>query len=294
LANIGRVDVGQMLSAVNAQTGDGWRLGPRLTGGLNEGAHLVTRADRSTAVLKWRASDADRLLAARDLVAAARAQGWPTPAWLACGLGPGAEAWVLQEFIDGRTPGRLDEAVAEQMMEILCVQASLCSGASGGWGEWAWGVVFDDWEGMRDRARSAMPGGQRIVSAVDTIAAGCAQGPLSSQDLVHGNFNLANSIAAKSKLWLVDVEGLAPGPRAYDLAEALLVAAELRHATESAEARLWAYASTLDRREFAICAGSVALTMVDASARHGCASETAKALPRIIRVLEQARDLAGI
>ena len=282
-----------MLRAVSAQTGHGWRLGRRLAGGLNEGAHLVTRADGSAAVLKWRASDPDRLLGARELVAAARLHGWPAPAWLACGSGPGGEAWVLQEFIDGQMPAQLDDVVAEQMIEILRVQASLCPGASGGWGEWAWGVVFDDWEGMRDRARSGMPGGPRIVSAVDAIAAACEPGPLQNLDLVHGNFNLANTIVAGSRLWLVDVEGLGPGPRAYDLAEALLVAAELGHATESAAVRLWAYASDLDRREFAICAGSVALTLIDASARHGCVSQTTEALPRILRVLERALDLAG-
>jgi aminoglycoside phosphotransferase (APT) family kinase protein len=282
-----------MLSAVNAQSGDGWRLTRRLAGGLNEGAHLLTRADGSAAVLKWRASDPDRLLGARDLVAAARAHGWPAPAWLACGSGPAGEAWVVQEFVDGRTPDRLDDAVAQQMIEILDVQASLCSGASGGWGEWAWGVVFDNWEGMRDRASSAMPGGQRIVAAVDAIAAACEPGPLSNQDLVHGNFNLANTIAADGRLWLVDVEGLGPGPRAYDLAEVLLVAAEHGNATESAAATLWDYASDLDRREFAICTGSVALTLLDASARHGCARETAQAVPRIVTVLERALDLAG-
>jgi hypothetical protein len=122
------VDADQMLGAVSAQTGDGWRLVRRLVGGLNESAHLVTGADGSAAVLKWRASDPERLLGARDLVAAARAHGWPAPAWLACGSGPGGEAWVLQEFIDGRTPARLDDAVAEQMIEILGLQAALCPG----------------------------------------------------------------------------------------------------------------------------------------------------------------------
>lgn len=44
------------------------------------------------------------------------------------------------------------------------------------------------------------------------------------------------------------------GPRAYDPAEALLVAAEFGHVTESAAVRLWGYGAGLDRREFAICA----------------------------------------
>jgi len=282
-----------MVGTVNAEAGAGWRLVRRLAGGWNEGAYLVARPDGSRAVLKWRASDPERLLAARDLVTSARASGWPAPGWLACGRAPTGEAWVLQDFIDGGTPPRLDQAVADQMIGILNVQAGLCAGAGGGWGEWAWGVVFDDWEGMRHRARSGIPGGPRIAAAVDAIAAACQPRPLSNDDLVHGNFNLANTIATPGRLWLVDVEGLGPGPRAYDLAETLLVAAEHGNLTESAAARLWAYAAGLDRREFAICAGSVGLTMADAIGRHGRSGEAAGAIPRIVRTLERALDLAG-
>jgi hypothetical protein len=293
LADNGGVDASAMISAINAETGGCWRLVHRLAGGWNEGAYLVSRPDETRAVLKWRAEDAERLLAARDLVAAARESGWPAPGWLACGRAPTGEAWVLQEFIDGSPPPLLDEAVAEQMIGILDVQAGLCTGAGGGWGEWAWGVVFDDWDGMRDRARTGVPGGRRIVAAVDAIAASCQARPLSNNDLVHGNFNLANAIATPGRLWLVDVEALGPGPRAYDLAETLLVAAEHGHISEPAGTRLWAYAAGLDRREFAVCAGSVGLTVADAIGRHGRAGETADAIPRIVRTLEQALDLAS-
>ncbi len=82
------------------------------------------------------------------------------------------------------------------------------------------------------------PGGRRIVAAVDAIAQACPPGPLSSQDLVHGNFNLANTLAAAGRLWVVDVEALGTGPLTYDLAETLLVAAGHGHLTESAAARL--------------------------------------------------------
>jgi hypothetical protein len=51
-------------------------------------------------------------------------------------------------------------------------------------------------------------------------------------------FNLANTIATPGRLWVLDVEALGTGPRAYDLAEALLVGVGHGHVTESAAARL--------------------------------------------------------
>jgi hypothetical protein len=286
------VDIGVVLGAVNAELGGRWQLQRRLAGGWNEGAYLLIRGG-SRAVLKWRASDPERLLGARERVEAARARGWPAPQWLATGRAPTGEAWVVQEFIDGRTPPRLDDVVAEQMTRILGLQEAMFPGASDGWGQWAAGVVFEDWDGLRGRITSGVPGGSRIVAAVDAIAGACQPGPLSGQDLVHGNFNLANTIATPGRLWVVDVEALGAGPRAYDLAEALLVGTGHGHVTGSAAARLWAYAAGLDRREFAVCAGSVGLTMAESFLRHGRTGEAAGAVPGMVRVLKEALSLAS-
>jgi hypothetical protein len=165
-----------VLGAVNAELGGRWQLGRRLAGGWNEGAYLLIRGGGSRAVLKWRASDPERLLGARERVEAARARGWPAPAWLATGQAPAGGAWVVQEFIDGRTPPRLDDVVAEQMTRILGLQEAMFPGASGGWGQWAAGVVFEDWDGLRGRVASGVPGGSRIVAAVDAIAGACPPG----------------------------------------------------------------------------------------------------------------------
>ncbi len=72
---------------------------------------------------------------------------------------------------------------------------------------------------------------------MDVIAGACPPGPLPGRDLVHGNFNLASTIATPARLWVVGVEALGAGPRAYDLAEALLVGAGHGHLTESADLR---------------------------------------------------------
>jgi hypothetical protein len=100
----GQDDFRVMLSAVNTKLGERWRLERRLDGGWNEGAYLLSRPDGSRAVLKWRTSEPERLLGARERVDAARARGWPAPAWLAAGRAPAGGAWVVQEFIDGRPP----------------------------------------------------------------------------------------------------------------------------------------------------------------------------------------------
>jgi len=106
------------------------------------------------------------------------------------------------------------------------------------------------------------------VAAVDAIAEDCSPEPLSSHDLVHGNFNLATPSPPGGRLWVIDVEALGVGPRACDLAETLLVTAEFGHVTESAATWLWGYGAGLDRPEFAICAGSVGLTTADAFVPH--------------------------
>jgi hypothetical protein len=81
--------------------------------------------------------------------------------------------------------------------------------------------------------------------------------------------------------------------RVDDLAEALLVGAGHGHVTESAAARLWACAAGLDRREFAVCAGSVGLTMAESFLRHGRIGEAAGAVPEMVRALNRALSLAG-
>src|SRR5258708_39054863 len=94
-----------MLSAANAELRDCWQLERRLLGGLNEGAFLLSRPDGSRAVLKWRTSEPERLLGARERVDAARARGWPAPGlWGACRAPGGGRG--LQGVICRRKPPR--------------------------------------------------------------------------------------------------------------------------------------------------------------------------------------------
>ena len=148
-----------MLGAVNAELGGRWQVGRRLAGGWNEGAYLLIGGGGARAVLKWRATGAERLLGARERVEAARARGWPAPNWLATGQALAGEAWVVQEFIAGRAPPRLDDCVAEQMTTILGLQEAMFPGADGGVG------AVGGRRGVRGLGRAARPG-QLACSAV--------------------------------------------------------------------------------------------------------------------------------
>ena len=199
----------------------------------------------------------------------------------------------MQEFIDGRLLPQLDHAVADKMIEILDLQASLFPAAADGWGQWASGVVFEDWDGLRDRVSSGVPGGRRVVAAVDAIAAACSPEPLSGHDLVTATSTSPTPSPPPAGSGWSTSRPSVPALRVYDLAEALLVGVGEDQVTESAAARLWAYGAGLDRREFAICAGSVALTMADAFVRHGRADQAAGTVPEVVRTLEQLLALVG-
>jgi hypothetical protein len=56
---------------VNAELGGRWQVDRRLAGGWNEGAYLLRGDGGSRVVLKWRASDPERLLGAQERVAGA-------------------------------------------------------------------------------------------------------------------------------------------------------------------------------------------------------------------------------
>lgn len=278
-----------MVETVNAELRAAWQLEKRLPGGLNTGAYLVAQPNGDRAVLKWRTDDPERMLAAAPIVAAARARGWPTPAWLAVGTAPSGEAWVLQQFVAGAPPTRLDGRLASLMVEVFDSQAGVGDLAGSGWSDWAWGVVFEDWHRLRAKVSDSFPRGREVVAAVDAIAASCPPEPLGGADLVHGNFNITNTVLAGDHLWMIDVETVGGGTRAYDVAEALIVSTARHTATEAGSQTLWSCADTIDERAFAVCAASIALSFADAVIRHGQLPEAPDMVPDLLKLLAKLR-----
>lgn len=280
-----------MIEEAAAGLGGGWRVSRKLAGGLNQGAYLVRGPGGETAVLKCFTQSPERIAAAAPVIRAAREHGWPTPAWLATGTTRSGAAWVLEEFAPGMRPRRVDDRVAALMVKVLEVQAGLGNLAGPGWSQWAWGTVFEDWDGLRAAVRAGFPRGGEIVAAVDAIASSCDAAPMDAPDLVHGNFEAGNTLLDGYRLWVVDAQGVSGGSRAYDLTEALMVAAALGTATSAGLARLWAYAETLPQRDLAVCAGSVGLTFAEAFIRHGRLARATAAVSGLLGVLDRARSM---
>ena len=280
----------QLAEAQRAVGGD-WSLHGALPGGWNEGAWLVRSTAAEQAVLKVHTREQQRVLAAEARVAAARAHGWPTPEWLATGRLASGAVWVLQAYVRGSRPAHLDARVARGLIEALEVQLGLGDGVPG-WGEWARGVVFDDWSEYRARVAAGFPRGSEIVRIVDAIASTCAGAVLAETDLVHGNFGVMNAVDDGERIWLVDVHNLGSGPVPYDVAEAVLTALARRSATSPGLEALWTWAvDRLAPSDIATCTGSVALTMAEAYIRLDRLGDAANAAPGIVDVLTRAYAL---
>jgi aminoglycoside phosphotransferase (APT) family kinase protein len=295
MEKLGPVDAPGLVAAVNKDVNGNWTLERRLAGGANEGAYLVRSPDGMSAVVKARRATAGQLLAAAQLVTHARERGWPTPAWYAVGSAPTGVSWILQEFIRGEQPPVIDPRVADQLAEIIRLQAGLLpavgsrQAAPGGWNQWIAGVVFDDLDGLRSRIR-CLPGAERIIGSVDAIAAELSGVAVSSSDLVHGDLNLTNVLLTSGGLQLIDVDALAPGPRAFDLAKVLMVSTYMDHATDAGLARLWSHSERYDPSDLAFAFGAASLTLAEAVVRHRMYDRAPTILPKIAASLERIRD----
>jgi aminoglycoside phosphotransferase (APT) family kinase protein len=295
MEKLGPVDAPGLVAAVNKDVTGNWTLERRLAGGANEGAYLVRSPDGASAVVKARRATADQLLAAAQLVAHARERGWPTPAWYAVGSAPTGVSWILQEFIIGEQPSVIDPGVADQLAEINRLQAGLLpadrpwQAALGGWDQWIAGVVFDDLDGLRSRIRG-LPGAERVIRGVDAIAAELSGEAVSKSDLVHGDLNLTNVMLTSSGLQLIDVDALAPGPRAFDLAKVTMVSTYMDHATDAGLARLWSHSERYEPRDLAFSFGAASMTLAEAVVRHRIYDRAATILSAIAASLERVRE----
>jgi aminoglycoside phosphotransferase (APT) family kinase protein len=296
---LGPVDAPALVAAVSKEVTGRWTLEGRLAGGANEGAYLVRGPRDARAVVKALKARPDQLMAAARLVAHARAGGWPTPAWYAVGavptgLVPAGGSWILQEFVLGERPATIDPEVADRLVAIIRGQEGLLppgrpeSGAPGGWDQWIAGVLFEDGEGLRSRIRG-LPGAERILRDVDAIAEACSGQAVSGSDLVHGDLNLTNTLLTGPGLQVIDVDALAPGPRAFDLAKLIMVSTYMGHATDAGLARLWSYADSYDPHELASCFGSASLKLAEAVIRHRVYDQAPMILSKIGGILGRIR-----
>jgi hypothetical protein len=281
-----------VIRALNERLGAAWAPERSLAGGWNEGAYVIVDPEGRRLVLKWTARNPERLLGALPVIAAGRAAGWPTAAWItALDLGHGL-ACCLQEFVPGQRPSRLDGDLVRQVIDMLEIQAGLRPDALVDWSDWVRGSVLDDWDDHRAPVEARFPLGGQIVAQANRVAASCADTELSTADLVHGNLGLDNLLQTPcGDLVAIDAQSVGRGTRVYDAVGVLLTAAGHSESTPLAEQLLLDYAqSVAGPRALALCMASTAISMAEAYLRTGHERDAPAAAPQILRLVTQCAE----
>lgn len=210
-----------VLAAANRDHGTHYSLVGRLPGGYQNGAYELGTPDGARAVLKWfpvpRSADVVREAAAT--VEAARAVGWPTPAWLHWGIGPNGLPYEIQEFVEGRHLDRLDGDSLGALLEVNSRQEDLSPPTRHEWSPWVVDMVYGNREAVLDRVVEFAPEGGRLTAVVEELRRCAGTVKLRRHDLVCGVFSLENILFDQQRVaGVIDVEAIGRGTRAFDLA----------------------------------------------------------------------------
>ncbi|HET6874021.1 MAG TPA: phosphotransferase [Acidimicrobiales bacterium] len=210
-----------VLATVNRAHGTQYSLVGRLPGGYQNGAYELISPDGDRAVLKWFPvpRPLDVVSQAAAAVGAARANGWPTPAWLHWGIGPDGLPYEIQEFVDGWHLDRLDPDSLRLLLDVNARQARLRPPTRHEWSPWIEDMVYRDREAVLDRAALLGREGRQLTSVIVELRRFASNVTLARHDLVCGVFSLENILFGDAGVaGIIDVEAIGRGTRAFDLA----------------------------------------------------------------------------
>lgn len=190
-----------------------------MTGGWQGGAFRI-EDESGPAVLKW--SDqtwwAPRVMAANDLVAQARAKGYPTPAWLCAGVTTDGLPYQVQDLVVGERFGGLDDDGVDAILDVIAIQRRIQFAAAVSWSAWMRRVVFADEERWQESLRSRGGPIADAISLATTLAAPYRDAVLGDDAMVHGDFSTDNLLTRGGRIvGVIDIEALGTGCASFDL-----------------------------------------------------------------------------
>jgi len=200
-----------------------WGLVGKLAGGYQQGAYELADLGGTRAVLKWHPAHlpATQLRATARAVDDARVRGWPTPRWIAYGPLPDDGAYIIEEFVEGERPTRLEGLVLARLLEAIGLQADARPDTEQDWSAYIQRVVFEGDADLAARMR-AHPATATLQRRLEQMTANAREISLPATDLVHGDFVLNNMLVRDDVPYLVDTAHAGKGTRAYDLATLLM------------------------------------------------------------------------
>ena len=274
-----------MLREVNLAHEATYRLVQPLLGGRQSGAWLIEDGAGREAVLKWTsdATWATQIQRAGRAIPRIRLSGYPTPAWLAVGSTRRGDGYQVQEYVSGAPREHLTEETARRLIDVLELHADLDPDPGRCWSDHLAVSVSSGREAMSAEVSSIGPGGVQLAAAAAELISGHAVPSFPRNDLVHGDFRLANILFADDVVHgVVDIEALGSGTRVFDYATLL----DHDHADDTAVELLVAAGSQVaGPTVLAHCLAHVVLDLAQFMRRHDPAD-------MINRVDRRARSLA--
>ncbi|MGW5360150.1 phosphotransferase [Actinopolymorpha pittospori] len=196
----------------------------RCDSGLQGGAWHVADPTGRPAILKWSHPSApSKVYEVAEVIRRVRADGYPTPAWLAAGVTRDGVSYHVQEFVAGTASTPLTPPKVELLLGVLDRQAGLDPALTHDWSRRVETMALEDPpDGPRRVVQQLGARGQGLLDHFDRLLAGLGTVNLPTSDLVHGDFNSCNILLRDGAVsGVIDVEAVGRGTRAFDHASLL-------------------------------------------------------------------------
>jgi hypothetical protein len=211
----------QLIEFINDRHASTWVLVERLAGGSQQGAYEIADVAGIRAVLKWHRGHlpARKLDQIARVIESARARGWPTSRWLACGSLSHDGAYIVEELIVGERPSQL-AGIDDDLLEAIRLQAGAKPDTDQDWSAYVYRCVFEGEGDLANRMRARRETAE-LQERLEAMTAAARSVVLPTDDLVHGDFVLNNIVVRDGRPYLIDAAHAGKGTRAYDLATLL-------------------------------------------------------------------------
>jgi aminoglycoside phosphotransferase (APT) family kinase protein len=222
------MNIGQLLTYINARYATAFELAGRLPGGNQDGAYVLAEPNGRRAVLK-------QLFAPRALPIMHRlhAIGYPTPDVLYSGTADDGTTYLVQEFVPGAPMQTLSDAYLEQIFTLNDLQANLNphpeANALESWSGYVYEAVFARTSVWVTALGNHSPATASLLRALRLATNPYVATVLPNTDAVHGDLHTGNILVEHGQITgVIDMVYAGYGTRAIDLVTML-------HTSDSAD-----------------------------------------------------------